>query len=171
MRHFLAGILNCATPLVAALPAIFLVPSGLSDFAVIISSGLPGHSIPAERNDIFSPGAELNRLSSIAPDLIVDQASMSFSAEPVEVVPRSPGSTVASSDPEQPKEPRLVSRLMHKTAFLLNSRLIQIWGKLVIRPAEVLGRPCRRNCRSSRLFARDGEPRIHHDAAKPGSRD
>ena len=107
MRHFLAKILNCAAPLAAALPAI-LVPSGLSDVAVIISSGrepprVLGHSLPEERNDIFSPGAELNRLSSIAPDLIVDRASMSFGAEPVEVAPSSPGSTVASSDP-QPKE-------------------------------------------------------------------
>src|SRR3954453_6821647 len=116
MRHFLARILNCAAPLVAALPAIFLLPSGLSDVAVVISSGrepprvlghsLPvlGHSLPEEGNDIFSPGTELNRLSSIAPDLIVDPASMSFGAEPVEVAPSSPGSTVATSDPEQPKE-------------------------------------------------------------------
>src|SRR3954470_21238444 len=97
MRHFLARILNCAVLLAAALPAI-LVPSGLSDVAVILSSGrepprVLGHSLPEERNDIFSPGAE--------PDLIVDRASMSFGAEPVEVAPSSPGSTVASFDPEQ----------------------------------------------------------------------
>ena len=108
MRHFLARILNCAVPLAAALPAI-LVPSGLSDVAVIISSGrepprVLGHSLPEERNDIFSPGAELNRLSSIAPDLIVDRASMSFGAEPVEVAPSSPGSTVASSEPKETRE-------------------------------------------------------------------
>ena len=34
-----------------------------------------------------------------------------------------------------------MSRLSRKTAFLLNSRLIQIWSKLAIRPAEALGRP------------------------------
>jgi hypothetical protein len=108
MRHFLAGIPNCAAPLVAALSAIFLIPSGLSDFAAINSSGresphLPGDSIPAQRNDIFSPGAESNRAPSIASDVLVDRASMSFGAEAVEVAPSSPGSIVAASDSEQPK--------------------------------------------------------------------
>src|SRR3954462_6561047 len=56
MRHFLAGVLNCAAALVAALPAICLVPSVLSDFAAISSSGrdsphVPGDSILAQRND------------------------------------------------------------------------------------------------------------------------
>src|SRR3954454_7155832 len=128
MRHFLARILNCAAPLVAALPAIFLVPSGLSDVAVIISSGrepprVLGHSLPEERNDIFSPGAELNRLSSIAPDLIVDRASMSFGAEPVEVAPSSPGSTVASSEP---KETRELPQDCVSTELTTNSTLGQI---------------------------------------------
>ena len=105
MRHFLAKILNCAAPLLAALPAIFLVP-GLSDFAAINSSGresphVPGDSIPAQRTDIFPPGAESDRASSIAPDVMVDRA-LSFGAEAVEGAPSSPGSTVASSDPEQP---------------------------------------------------------------------
>jgi hypothetical protein len=127
MRHFLARILNCAVPLAAALPAI-LVPSGLSDVAVIISSGrepprVLGHSLPEERNDIFSPGAELNRLSSIAPDLIVDRASMSFGAEPVEVAPSSPGSTVASSEP---KETRELPQDCVSTELTTNSTLGQI---------------------------------------------
>jgi hypothetical protein len=103
MRHFLAKILNCAAPLLAALPAIFLVP-GLSDLAAINreSPHVPADSIPVQRTDIFPPGAESDRAPSIAPDVIVDRASISFGAEP-EVSPSSPGSTVASSDPEQPK--------------------------------------------------------------------
>jgi hypothetical protein len=108
MRHLLARVLNCAAPLIAALPAIFLVPSGLSDIGVIISPGRePARvlgSVAEEQHDIFSPGGELNRLSSIAPDLIVDRASMSFGTEPVEVTPTSTGSTIATSDPEQSNE-------------------------------------------------------------------
>jgi hypothetical protein len=108
MRHFLARILNCAAPLAAALPAIFLVPSGLPDMAAINSSGrvslhVSRDSIPKQRNNIFSPGGDSNRASSIPPDVIVDRASMSFGAEAVEVAPSSPGSTAASSDPEQPE--------------------------------------------------------------------
>src|SRR4051812_18344178 len=54
MRHFLAGILNCAAPLVAVIPAIFLLPSGWPDFAASISSGREslreaGDTIPAQR--------------------------------------------------------------------------------------------------------------------------
>src|SRR4051812_36896082 len=76
MRHFLAGILNCAAPLVAVIPAIFVLPSGWPDFAASISSGRGslrevGDTIPAQRNDIFSPRAVAKRAPSIAPDLVV----------------------------------------------------------------------------------------------------
>ena len=136
MRHFLAKILNCATSLVAALPAIFLVPSGVSDSATIISFGrelLPGDAIRAQRNQIFSPGPETNRIPSIAPDLIVGRASMSFGLEPVEVGPSSPGShlekrvsTIAYSDPEQSEGAADERPNLHEcvaTALTTNSNL------------------------------------------------
>jgi len=139
MRHFLAKILNCAAPLFAALPAIFLVP-GLSDLAAINSSGresphVPADSIPVQRTDIFSPGAESDRAPSIAPDVIVDRASISFGAEPKSV--RAHLDQPLLLPIQSNLRGRLGSRLPPKSAFLLNSRLNQMWGNLA-RPAEVL---------------------------------
>jgi hypothetical protein len=175
MRHLLARILNCAAPLVAALPAIFLLPSGWSDFA---TNRVPSDSIPAQRNDIFSLGAEAKRAPSIALDLIVDRASMSFGAEPVEVASSSPGShfeaqasTVAFSNPERRPEgaPGESSNPQEcvSTELTTDSNLGQFSNPTCGGARRTLAEIAEARA----YLLENGEPRIHYDAARPGSRD
>ena len=117
MRHFLAGFLNWAAPLVATLPAVLtvIVPSP-SDLVPFLSGGEPSEAdtiLTSAQRPFAWIGME-GYPPSVLPtnhvgskDLVVEEPNILPGGEPSEGAPRNPSSTpasatVASSDSEQP---------------------------------------------------------------------